>query len=342
MQRFTTYLALSPCVLCGGNDGTLVATTDRHGAPMQVTCCRGCGLTYMDPIPSQEDLAHFYAEHYRHQYKQTVTPRSKHIYRAGRVAIDRFRNVAMLTQPPARVLECGAGGGEFAHLLTSRGYDYRGIEPNDGYREYAKAEYGVDLRAGTLDDAQFADDEFDLIVMYHVLEHLRDPRDGLTRVARWLRPGGHLHIEVPNALTEVSSPSNLYHRAHLYYFAAQPLAVLAASAGLTAVLADGGPCQANLTAIFRKTDAAAEAQAAPETHDDVVHANRQRTLSRYLCSGRTLAQLPERLRQRSVERQVENRGERGRFILDALYNAEAPWLGHGALQAAPETMPLRT
>lgn len=45
-------------------------------------------------------------------------------------------------------------------------------------------------------------------------------------------------MEVPNALTEVSSPSNLYHYAHLYYFAPAPLVQLAARAGFVPLLID--------------------------------------------------------------------------------------------------------
>lgn len=217
-KRFDPYEASCACNLCGGRDGTLVAVADRHGQPMNVICCRGCGLAYVDPLPTAEELAAFYAERYRLEYKQSKEPRLTHVYRAGRVALDRFRTVALLAQPPARVLDCGAGGGEFSYLLSSRGYRFTGIEPNSGYRQFAQREYGVDLRAGTLDDNEFAPDEFDLITIFHVLEHFRDPRGGLGRLAGWLRPGGHLYVEVPNALTEISSPSNLYHRAHLYYF----------------------------------------------------------------------------------------------------------------------------
>ncbi len=332
MQRFSSYVASTPCPLCSGREGTLIETRDRHGAPLPVTCCRGCGLAYVDPIPTQDELARFYAQRYRQEYKQAVTPRIKHIYRAGRVAIDRFRNVALLASPGTRVLECGAGGGEFSYLLTSRGYRLTGIEPNDGYREYAKSEYGVDLRSGTLDDASFAEGEFDLITIFHVLEHLRDPRDGLARLARWLRPNGHLYVEVPNALTSVSSPANLYHRAHLYYFAAQPLMALAAAAGLTPVMVDGAASRANLTAIFRKSQEV-PALEPHSAHDEVVTANRRRTLGRYLRSGRTLTQLPARLWMRSVERAIEknaSRNPQGRKVLDALFNAEAPQAGCGA------------
>ena len=328
MNRFDPYLAASACVLCASRDGTLVATTDRHGARLPVICCAVCGLAHVDPIPSQQELAHFYAERYRKEYKQATTPRLKHVYRAGRVAIERMRNVALLAQPPARVLECGAGGGEFSYLLASRGYQLIGIEPNDGYREFARSEYGVDLRPGTLDDVSFADAEFDLVTIFHVLEHLCDPRDGLARLSRWLRPGGHLYVEVPNALTAVSSPSNLYHRAHLYYFAARPLVALAATAGLMPVLLDGGASRANLTAIFRKADAI-EASTPVNAHDEVVDANRRRTLGRYLCSGRTLSQLAARLWQRRVESKIERSATRGREVLDALYRSEAPQTGRG-------------
>jgi 2-polyprenyl-3-methyl-5-hydroxy-6-metoxy-1,4-benzoquinol methylase len=81
------------------------------------------------------------------------------------------------------VFDCGARGGEFAYLLASRGYRVTGIEPNDGHREFARAEYGVDLRPGGLDDAAFPAQCFDLFTIFHVLDHLRDPRAGLARLA---------------------------------------------------------------------------------------------------------------------------------------------------------------
>ena len=324
MLRFGTHVAATACVLCGSRSGTLVATEDRHRQPLPVTCCSGCGLTYVDPIPTQQELAQFYAERYRLEYKQATQPRLKHVYRAGRVALERLRVAALLASPPARVLDCGAGGGEFSYLLTSRGYRLTGIEPNDGYREYARREYGVDLRPGTLDDAQFADGEFDLITIFHVLEHLRDPGEGLARLARWLRPGGHLYVEVPNALTDVSSPSNLYHRAHLYYFAPQPLIRLARKTGLQAMLVDGSPSKANLTAVFCRSGEAADLPAVGSAHDSVVAANRRRTLARYLTAGSTLGNVIPRLVGRAAERRVERSGLGGRATLDALNAREAP------------------
>lgn len=326
LRRFQPHRSATPCPLCGSREGTLIATEDRHRAPLAVTCCRGCGLAYVDPIPSHDELARFYAERYRLEYKRAARPRLKHIYRAGRVALERMRIAALLARPPARVLDCGAGGGEFSYLMASKGYQVTGIEPNDGYREFARSEYGTDLRAGTLDDVEFATDEFDLITIFHVLEHLRDPGAGLARLARWLKPGGHLYVEVPNALTDVSSPSNLFHRAHLYYFAPQPLLALAARAGLQPLLGDGAPSKANLTAVFRKAAGTAAAEAADSAHDAVVAANHRRTLARYLTAGSTLGNVIPRLVGRMHEHRVERTGLSGRATLDRLSAREAPQL----------------
>jgi 2-polyprenyl-3-methyl-5-hydroxy-6-metoxy-1,4-benzoquinol methylase len=340
LHRFAPHRAVTACNLCQSHEGTLVSIQDRHGRPLPVTCCASCGLTYVDPIPTRDELGRFYAERYRLEYKQASRPRLKHIYRAGKVALGRLRIAGLLAAPPARVLDCGAGGGEFSYLLTSRGYRLTGIEPNDGYREYARTEYGVDLRPGTLDDSDFGPREFDLITIFHVLEHVPDPRAALQRLAGWLKPGGHLYIEVPNALTDVSSPTNLYHRAHLYYFAAAPLAALAQHAGLSTVLVDGGAQNANLTAIFRRSacsDAQPTGQSAPRsqreshvTHDAVVAANRQRTLAHYLTAGTTLANVMPRLIVRAAERRVERSGLSGRATLDRLFEAEAPRLATAA------------
>jgi 2-polyprenyl-3-methyl-5-hydroxy-6-metoxy-1,4-benzoquinol methylase len=336
LHRFAPHGALTACNLCQSHEGTLVAVSDRHGQPLPVTCCASCGLAYVDPIPTRDELARFYAERYRLEYKQASRPRLKHIYRAGKVALGRLRIAGLLAAPPARVLDCGAGGGEFSYLLSSRGYRLTGIEPNDGYREYARAEYRVDLRPGTLDDNEFRPAEFDLITIFHVLEHVPDPRAALQRLSAWLKPGGHLYIEVPNALTDVSSPANLYHRAHLYYFAAAPLAALARQAGLATVLLDGGAQNANLTAIFRKQgDADALPQARSQvpshsgrnaTHDAIVAANRQRTLAHYLTAGTTLANVVPRLIVRAAEHRIERSGLSGRATLDRLFEEEAPRL----------------
>ncbi len=304
----------------------MIQDCDRDGARLTVTCCKSCGLAYVDPLPSPDELTEFYAQRYREEYKKTSAPKLRHVYRAGRVALDRLGILATIASAPARVLDCGAGGGEFTYLLASRGFRAIGIEPNDAYRDYAAREYDIDIRAGTVEETEFASNEFDVITMFHVLEHLRDPAVGLRRLASWLKNGGHLVVEVPNALTGVSSPGNLYHRAHLYYFASQPLQQMACDCGLLPVKIAASPAEANLLAVFKKqTDPASDRMRSGGAfaHDALVNANRSRTLRRYLLSATTVASIPRRISSRSKEYVAQSAFPSGKAMLDHLYAQEA-------------------
>ncbi len=102
----------------------------------------------------------------------------------------RLRMLGRVLTPGARVLDIGAGRGRFVESARAAGYDATGIEPS-GQGAGAVERVGVEtanVEAGSLDAA----------VMWHMLEHVEDPRGTLARVGGWLRPGGALVIGVPN------------------------------------------------------------------------------------------------------------------------------------------------
>ena len=122
--------------------------------------------------------------------------------------------------PGARVLDAGAGGGRLVAELARRGHRTYGIEPSARSRERALAT-GLDVRADTLQQHEACG--LDAVVMWHVLEHLDDPRAAVERVRDWLRPGGLLLVGVPNpasAQARIAGPGWLHfdtprHRVHL-------------------------------------------------------------------------------------------------------------------------------
>ena len=122
--------------------------------------------------------------------------------------------------PGARVLDAGAGGGRLVAELARRGHRAYGIEPSARSRERALAT-GLDVRADTLQQHEARG--LDAVVMWHVLEHLDDPRAAVERVRDWLRPGGLLLVGVPNpasAQARIAGPGWLHfdsprHRVHL-------------------------------------------------------------------------------------------------------------------------------
>jgi 2-polyprenyl-3-methyl-5-hydroxy-6-metoxy-1,4-benzoquinol methylase len=237
--RGEKYAARDACNLCCSTEVRVVALRDRDGQALRTVMCTGCGLVRCDPMPEPATLDRYYRERYRIDYKQRSEPSRRHILRAGRVAIDRLARLPRVPVPETgacRALDIGAGGGEFAYLLgRATGMAVTGIEPNEGYAGHARRTLGLDLLVSPLHEALPGGEPFDLVTMFHVLEHLCDPGAALARLATWLAPGGLAVVEVPNVEATCQAPGHLFHAAHLYNFNAAALERLGQKAGLEPV-----------------------------------------------------------------------------------------------------------
>ena len=124
------------------------------------------------------------------------------------------------------------------------GYDARGIEPNEGYARYAKDELELPIAIGFFKELSLSQQIYDVITLYHVLEHLEDPSGTIAGLRSLLKPGGYLIIEVPNVEGTCGEPAHRFHFAHLYNFNPATLAGLARKAGYTvletSISSDGG------------------------------------------------------------------------------------------------------
>ena len=120
----------------------------------------------------------------------------------------------------ARVLDAGAGGGRLVAALAEAGFAAEGIEPSARGAARA-AESGLSVRRERIEN--HVDQGLDAVVLWHVLEHLDEPRTLLERVSGWLRPGGLLLAGVPNLdslQARIAGPGWLHldaprHRLHL-------------------------------------------------------------------------------------------------------------------------------
>ena len=98
-----------------------------------------------------------------------------------------------------RLLEIGCSTGEMLEAAASS-FQARGVEADEKNSRIASAR-GLDCFNGTLADAKFPDKYFDVIALYHVIEHFHSPRAEMQEMHRILKPGGLVVIETPNIAT---------------------------------------------------------------------------------------------------------------------------------------------
>lgn len=314
-----------PCNLCGGTEVSILSNRSRSGKPLRTVICRACGLVWSDPRP--HDARQFYEEEYRLSYKHTYSPKPKHVLRAGHVALSRFEKIEQLLPSRKAVLDVGTGGGEFAYLLQSLGHGVSGIEPNRGYADYSIREYGLAVQVGFVQDATFAPESFDVITIWHVLEHTEDPGFILSLLRSWLKPDGMLVVEVPNVEATCQAPRSTFHEAHLYNFNVVSLRRLARKHGLYEtkhlISRDGG----NITMFLTR--------AAPLIVDDyeaAIPGNCEwvsRIVRRHSNVRRHLTPLPyvriwQRLCRSFMERRETADATTGKALLDKLYASRLP------------------
>jgi len=143
-------------------------------------------------------------------------------------------------------LDIGAGGGEMVFAASEAGFRAKGIEPNEGYSSFARDSYGIEVATGGLEDVN--ESEFDVITMFHVLEHMPDPIAVFRRLHQIIKDDGLLLVEVPNIEQADASPSNIFFKAHLFYFSKATLLAVA-SLGFNAVRVENA---GNLRVLFLK------------------------------------------------------------------------------------------
>jgi SAM-dependent methyltransferase len=154
--------------------------------PIELVKCERCGFRWTDPQYSMDAVIGLYRQN-----------QEAHWEAEGRDWEWHVSQLKPLFSAPRRVLDVGCYTGDFLDRM-GQGWDRYGIEPIPYAAEVAR-KHGIRLHEGTLEDADFAPESFDLITLWDVAEHLFRPFEAFSRLASWLRPGGVLALETGNA-----------------------------------------------------------------------------------------------------------------------------------------------
>lgn len=319
-----------PCNLCGNLHVRIIAGKGRDGEALRTVICRQCGLVWSDPFPM--DVTEYYQKNYRLSYKGAYTPKKKHIWRAANVALSRLNKIRPYLDGRTNMLDVGSGGGEFLYLMHTLGLSTQGIEPNEGYGEYSRQEYGLNVSIGFAQNHDFPPASFDLVTMWHVLEHTDDPVGVLQKLRVWLRENGMLVVEVPNVEATCQMPKSTFHAAHLFNFNHATLTGVASKAGFRTIVKltseDGG----NITHFLQPATSVDDSEVtnmpdAANFERILSIRNAHTNLSHYL-SAAPYQRLWHKLTRSQQEKNHANQFSRGKELLDARY-ATSSFLGQG-------------
>jgi len=189
---------MKQCVFCGFKDGEKqYATSDLWGNSYDIIKCAKCAAFYLSPFPSKEILSLAYDEtYYGCSEKKFKGPIEK--------GLDFFRKqrakkCSKLIKDGDKVLDIGCGNGQFLNLMKKYGtYELYGSELEGKSAQRAAQIKDINLKIGHFNCAYFPKKSFALISLFHVFEHLSNPRDVLQGVDFLLKENGYLVMSFPN------------------------------------------------------------------------------------------------------------------------------------------------
>jgi SAM-dependent methyltransferase len=239
------------CDLCGSDQYRLLfcaRDTRTHLVHRQfpLVQCEKCGLVFVNPRPTREELEKLYppGEYYSLQEPGTMWQggrgklksyairfiSGRHdtaLAKLGTLLLGRMISVSVPHIQGGRILDIGCGSGAYLDLMQEVGWETYGVEPSEVGAKWARAN-GHDVFCGELLDARYPSAFFDAILMHHVLEHVPNPGAVLHECHRILKGGGLVLVNVPNfdcydRVTFAESWDPLDVPRHLYHFSISTL-----------------------------------------------------------------------------------------------------------------------
>lgn len=184
------------CDFCGADDTALVfqaTDTNYHfDGVFSIVQCKQCGLVYLNPRPDENAIGLYYPGA---DYTCFKTIKESSGFGQSNPFACMIRALGV---DSGRLCDIGCGIGDFLAAAQCSGWEVAGVEINDYARKLSSERLGEKAVCSSLEKARFPSEAFDVVTLWHVLEHLPSPRRALTEIHRILKIGGVLALAVPN------------------------------------------------------------------------------------------------------------------------------------------------
>jgi len=204
----------------------------------QIYSCHECGLRFTNPRPNDDQLAGYYDSNEYISHGNESSSLVGGLYKIARTfTLNRKRKLIEKLSPNKRLLDVGCGTGHFIDYCQQHGWQVNGVEPNQTARTQAEDKTKIIIQQ---DISEIVDASYDVITLWHVLEHLPDLEQVMNQLKYLLAPGGVLIIAVPNYEAFEATVFKEYWAAydvprHLYHFNQKSVAYLTKLHGLKIV-----------------------------------------------------------------------------------------------------------
>jgi SAM-dependent methyltransferase len=186
---------MGECPFCHAPTTADVWSNDPIGE-CRLVHCGACDITFTSPPLGETELEPFYAASYFGPVNRRFWPPLEWI--VHRFRRRRAKRLHALAGRPGRALDIGCGRGVTLFHLRELGWEVAGIERSPTAAEHARDELDLDVDTAGFDPKRYASEQYDLVILWHVLEHLTEPLEALAGIARMIPPGGILAVSVPN------------------------------------------------------------------------------------------------------------------------------------------------
>ncbi len=178
---------LTVCLLCG-SDALLVLDASAN-----IKRCEACGYVFDDPRPTIEEISAYYSRPSKYDDWLGASQERESLWRRRLKKLLRHRVGGDL-------LDIGTGIGQFLKLAQPHFSSVTGTEVSSSAAQIARERYGQEVINDLLERIDFGGQKFDVITLFHVLEHVHDPLAVVRKCHSLLRNEGLLVIAVPNEL----------------------------------------------------------------------------------------------------------------------------------------------
>ncbi|MBK9190601.1 MAG: class I SAM-dependent methyltransferase [Crocinitomicaceae bacterium] len=234
---------IANCPVCQHSHYSQVLEVKDHsvsGELFKIVACNNCGLQYTNPVPEEALIGNYYKSDSYVSHSSSKEGLINRVYHVVRWYSLR-KKVKLIGKLSAgrNLLDIGAGTGHFLKVAKDKGWRFVGLEPDADARSFAKTSNEVDLLPIEQLHNQI-DGQFDVITMWHVLEHVYHLQRDLERIVKLLKEDGCLVVAVPNRLSYDARKYQAFWAAydvpiHLYHFVPDDMRRIASIHGLVLV-----------------------------------------------------------------------------------------------------------